>query len=131
MRPEESHRLYLEGIALFNREEFYDCHDALEEMWLEEFTPDRLFFQGLIQVAVGFYHFTTGRLGAGRSMLDKALQKLGSYPDHHRGVDLGDLKRQVLEWKQMLDRTIREKSTPAARPFPKIKYEPERDEGFR
>lgn len=130
MNSERSQELYLQGIDLFNREEFYDCHDALEEMWLEEFTPDRLFFQGLIQIAVGFYHFSNAKFGAGRSMFQKALAKLEPYPDGHRGINLEELRREVQEWKAVLDDAVTTKSIPPARPFPKIRYVADGDVGF-
>ena len=44
------------GIALFNRGEYFDCHEVLEEVWTSERGRRRLFLQSLIHVAVGFYH---------------------------------------------------------------------------
>ena len=65
-----------EGIELFNRGRFFDCHEALEEVWLE-FSGDRKkFLQGLIQLTVAFHHLRNGnRVGAGR-LLAAAIGKL-------------------------------------------------------
>lgn len=41
-----------EGIECFNQGEFFQCHEVLEAVWVGEKGPDRLFYQGLIQVAV-------------------------------------------------------------------------------
>ncbi len=38
----------LKGIELFNREEFYDCHDTIGKIWLQESRAEQPFLQGLI-----------------------------------------------------------------------------------
>jgi len=50
--------LFVRGIEEFNREEFYQCHETLEEYWqsLPPQLPERQIVQGIIQIAVGFYH---------------------------------------------------------------------------
>ena len=52
---------FLKGIELFNQEQFYECHDTLEEIWLEETGEERGFLQGMIQVAVAFHHYQNGK----------------------------------------------------------------------
>lgn len=113
---------YLAALELFNREKFFECHDALEEIWLEDFGSDHLFYQGLIQAAVGFHHVAGGKLGAGRTMMSKALEKLAPYPGDHRGIGLEVLRREVHEWKRLLDEAIRTGTGPPGCPFPKISF---------
>ena len=48
------------GIDLFNRREFFVCHEVLEEIWTPERGPRRLFLQSLIHFAVAFYHDQRG-----------------------------------------------------------------------
>lgn len=48
--------LFQQGIDLFNRREFFECHEVLEEVWTPTKQPDRWFLQSLIHFAVGFYH---------------------------------------------------------------------------
>ena len=43
---------YLEGIRLFNEQEFFECHEVLEELWSETLGEEKKFYQGLIQAAV-------------------------------------------------------------------------------
>ncbi len=105
------------GIDLFNRREFYQCHDAVEAIWLEESSDEQPFLQGIIQAAVAFFHFEEGRRGAARAMLRLALEKFQPYPPQYRGVHLepfvGDLRR----WKEALDRSIR-----TGAPLPELSY---------
>ena len=53
---------YLEGLRLFNEQEFFECHDVIEELWSEIVGDERKFYQGLIQVSVALFHFGNGNL---------------------------------------------------------------------
>lgn len=67
---------FQEGIGLFNRGRFFDCHEVLEEVWLELSGHRKKFLQGLIQLTVAFHHLQNGnRVGAGR-LLAAAVGKL-------------------------------------------------------
>ena len=51
----------------FDRGDFWDCHETLEEVWLQAPYPLRLFYHSMIKVAVGLYHVgvtTTTGLGS-------------------------------------------------------------------
>lgn len=68
---------YLAGIDLFNAREFHAAHDVWEERWRDDAGPDeKLFLQGLIQIAVVFHYLELGRVGAARSMFGRAIDKL-------------------------------------------------------
>jgi uncharacterized protein len=82
---------YQKGIDLFNQKEFFDCHDAFEELWHEERSERRLFLQGLIQAAVGCYHLSNGNTSGAVSQYVKSLDKLSKYPSEYLGLDLADL----------------------------------------
>jgi uncharacterized protein len=85
------------GIHLFNRGEFFECHEVLEEAWTPERDPRRLFLQSLIHVAVGFYHCQRGNpVGASRQ-LRKALRKLEGYLPVCEGIDTALLFREAQE----------------------------------
>src|SRR5918992_1836031 len=47
--------LLLEGIAQFNRGEFFEQHETLETLWRAEPRPIRHLYQGILQIGVGFY----------------------------------------------------------------------------
>jgi predicted metal-dependent hydrolase len=83
------------GIALFNRSEYFQCHEVLEEGWTPERGPRRLFLQSLIHMAVGFYHGQRGNpVGAARQ-LRKGLRKLAAYLPVCESVDTAHLDREV------------------------------------
>ena len=76
------------AIDLFNRHEFFACHDVLEELWAEAIGPQRDFLQGLIHAAVALHHFTEGNLGGARKMHDSAVRYLAASPADGGGIDL-------------------------------------------
>lgn len=79
---------YLEGIRLFNEEEFFDCHDVLEELWGEIIGEEKHFYQGLIQAAVALFHFGNENLGGARKLYESSTKLLSSYPDQYMGMEL-------------------------------------------
>lgn len=79
---------YLEGLRLFNEEEFFECHDVLEELWAEVLGEEKLFLQGLIQAAVAMYHFGNENLGGARKLYRTSREKLEQYPSPYMGIDL-------------------------------------------
>jgi predicted metal-dependent hydrolase len=81
-------RFLARGIAQFNRGRYFECHETLEEMWSAVRGPSRDFFQGLIQVSVGFLHLDRGnRVGAARTFT-RALGRFEPYPARYCGFDL-------------------------------------------
>lgn len=78
----------LKGIEEFNGGLFFECHETLEEIWLEEHGDDREFYQGLIQIAAGYFKWEQGVLIGAIKLWRSGLEKLAPYPPRHLGVDL-------------------------------------------
>ncbi len=94
------------GIEEFNRGQYFECHDTLEELWMETNGRDRLFLQGLIQVSVGFYHFFNGNYNGAASQFAKGLEKLDGYRPVHRGIELENFVRQSVVWCSFAERAL-------------------------
>jgi predicted metal-dependent hydrolase len=94
MKPSPDPRL-VKGIDEFNERLFFECHETLEEIWLEEHGEDRLFYQGLIQVAAGYLKWEQGVLIGAIKLWQRGLEKLDAYPPIHLGVDLGPFTHEV------------------------------------
>lgn len=95
------HHLYLLYLYYFNvKQDFYECHDVLEELWLEEGCYS--FYQGLIQVAVGLYHYRWNNIKGAILLFEDATKKLESYPDEHYGLNVKKLKTEVKQYLQKL-----------------------------
>jgi uncharacterized protein len=70
------------GIFFFNDGRYFEAHEAWEDLWRQTRGPLRLFYQGLVQAAVGCHHLSRGNLNGGRAQLTKALSKLEQYPEN-------------------------------------------------
>ena len=88
MEMEQPDPRFVQAVKLFNQQEFFTCHDVLEEIWSETMSNEREFLQGLIHAAVALSHFGDGNLGGARRMHDSAIRYLTPYGDVCRGIDL-------------------------------------------
>ncbi|MBM4760722.1 DUF309 domain-containing protein [Bacillus sp. B15-48] len=77
---------YYQFFIKFNEDDYYTCHDLLEEMWMED--KRNLFLKGLLQMSVALYHYSYGNVKGTRSMLEVAHKYLGRYLPKHWGLDL-------------------------------------------
>lgn len=87
--------LFTRGIEEFNRQYFFEAHDLWEEVWRDCTGHSRLFYQGLIQTAVGFYHLSNNNFKGAESQLGKALTKLEHYPPFYHGINTQQLAAGV------------------------------------
>lgn len=84
---------YLQFIEKFNEGEYYECHDLLEEIWMED-KSDK-FLQGLLQLAVGLYHRECGNIKGARWMFGNAKKYLVRYAPARWGLDLVEILRYI------------------------------------
>jgi uncharacterized protein len=87
--------LVARGIDLFNRGEYFECHEVLEAAWTPERDPRRLFLQSLIHMAVGFYHNTRGNPEGATRQLRKGLRKLARYLPAQEAIDTARLHAEA------------------------------------
>lgn len=100
------HEALKKGVELFNRQEFYEAHEAWEAGWLDELSDDRVLLQGLIQVAAGFYKLQVGQPVGTVKLLDNGLQKLRRFGEGAHGVDLTPLLPEVEAWLEEARRMV-------------------------
>jgi uncharacterized protein len=79
--------LLQDGINFFNAGRYFDAHEAWEDLWRESGGPLRLFYQALVQAAVGMHHLGQGNLNGARAQLTKSLDKLQQYPKTFCAID--------------------------------------------
>ena len=91
-----------QGIAQFNQQEFYACHDTLEAVWVEADEADKRFYQGILQVAVGCYHLSNDNLRGAIILLGEAVRRLCDYQPDYEGINVELLLEQALQLLQAL-----------------------------
>ena len=108
MDAERKRDLFRRGLDCFNQQQFFTCHELLEEIWLEEPEEEKPFYQGLIQVAAAFHHHQRGNRTGLDSLLRAGVEKLRRYPPAYHGVDLAALLAALDPW---LDAVVRRQPT--------------------
>src|SRR5690606_530743 len=86
---------FLAGVEYFNECEFFEAHEAWEELWADYQGPSRRFYQGLIQTAVCLYHFANGNIAGARKLYYSSRAYLQPYLPRHEGVDLERLLAEM------------------------------------
>jgi uncharacterized protein len=85
------------GIDEFNQQLFFECHETLEEIWLEEHGEDRTFYQGIIQIAAGYFKLQQGVPAGALKLWRMGLEKIEPYGPVYLGLDLASLAAAVKE----------------------------------
>ena len=91
------------GIELFNKGEFFDAHEVLEDVWRAAPGPEKKFLQGLTQIAVGLHHHSRGNVIGARSSLARGSKNLSPYAEHHSGIHVAELRAAVAAWSAALE----------------------------
>ena len=84
-----------QAIAEFNQGEYWQCHETLEELWMPEAYPLRLFYHGLIKAAVGMLHLQRHNYHGALIKLRDTEYGLAPFCPNFMGVDTGRLCRDV------------------------------------
>jgi predicted metal-dependent hydrolase len=85
------------AVELFNQQQFFHCHEVLEEAWMQAKAPRRLFLQSLIHLAVGMYHWQRGNRPGATGQLRKGLHKLTPYLPTYEGIDTEGLYQDATD----------------------------------
>lgn len=82
----------IRGVEHFNATEFWEAHEAWEELWLVAATEVEQFLQGLIQVAAAYHHMKRGTFRGGVRLFDAGLRRLSAFPLRFSGIDRTDVE---------------------------------------
>lgn len=94
------------GAQCFNRGEFFEAHELWEDAWREA-TEQRLFLQGVVQVAVALHHHSTGNVTGGTSVMARALRNLRTAPPPDLPFDAGEFLAGIERWCEATQRRER------------------------
>ena len=105
------------AIEQFNRGEYFECHETIEDIWVEETGPRKQFLQGILHVAVGLLHLERGNLSGSLSQFGKALAKLRPHRPDRDGIDLERLLPAVERAREHVLALLAGRSDPAPAPI--------------
>jgi predicted metal-dependent hydrolase len=112
---------YLGFFRCFNSQLFFEAHDVLEDLWLEDrHGPAGNFYKGLIQLAGAFVHIQKGRPGPASALFNLARNNLSLYPPLYQNLDLSITLKLIRSWTE---RVGAEGGTALDREQPALKLE--------
>jgi hypothetical protein len=64
------------GIELFNAQKYWECHEALEDVWMEDANDQaRNVYWAVIQVAASLIHYRDGKIAGAQGLIQKSKEK--------------------------------------------------------
>ena len=96
------------ALNLFNNHEWYDAHDAFEEIWNTLDGDERQVIQGILQVSVSQFHLSKGNLNGATILLGEGLGRIKTRTKINIGIDLESFCRcledllRKLQYKEIL-----------------------------
>lgn len=85
--------LAIHGLQLFNRGEYFEAHEVLEEAWNQDNTLAREMYRAILQVAVAYLQIERGNYQGAVKMFLRVRQWIQPLPDSCRGVDIAQLRQ--------------------------------------
>ena len=76
------------ALNLFNNHEWYEAHDAFEEIWNTVDGDERQVIQGILQVSVSQFHLSKGNLNGATILLGEGLGRIKTRTNINLGIDL-------------------------------------------
>src|SRR6267142_5657292 len=96
--------LLLEGIAQFNRGEYFEQHETLERLWRAEERHVRLLYQGILQIGVAFHHLRRLNHHGTVYMLTRGPAYLAPFAPRCQRIDVAALLRDAAAARRAVER---------------------------
>ena len=88
-----------EGIALFNEQKYWECHESFEDLWMEDKNdPARNIYWAIIQVAAACIHYRDDKIVGAQGMINKSKEKFRRCRDQNI---LTPLALKYLDWEEL------------------------------
>ena len=97
------------ALNLFNKEKWYEAHDAFEDIWNNVDGDERQIIQGILQVSVSQFHLNKGNLNGATILLGEGLGRIKTRTNIDLGIDLESFCKSLedilrkLQYKEKLD----------------------------
>lgn len=88
-----------EGIALFNEQKYWECHESFEDLWMEDKNdPARNIYWAIIQVAAACIHYRDDKIVGAQGMINKSKEKFRRCREQNI---LTPLALKYLDWEEL------------------------------
>ncbi len=79
---------FSDALNLFNNEQWYEAHDAFEDIWNTLDGDERQIIQGILQVSVSQFHLSKGNLNGATILLGEGLGRIKNKTNIDLGIEL-------------------------------------------
>jgi len=86
------------AVSLFNRRYYWETHEVLEHVWMDEHGKARLFYQGLIQASAALYHVINANPQGVIRLAEEAQKKLAAYLPEYFGIPLENIIKALKDY---------------------------------
>ncbi len=87
------------GVELFNKQFYWECHEALEDPWIEDRSDNaRYVYWAIIQVAATLVHARDEKYASAELMLNKSKNK---FEKCHELQVITPLMTEFLSWEEL------------------------------
>ena len=83
------------GLSLFNQGRYFEAHEELEAAWKDEKGNIRRLYQGILEAGVAYLHITRGNYAGAVKVYGRSMKWLKDWPEICRGVDVGQLRKDL------------------------------------
>ena len=91
------------GLNLYNRKHYWECHEELEDHWLEDNGDNaRYVYSTVIQVATALFHWSDDNLNGAKGQLRRAKEKLDKIEQLHVETPLLYNSLSWLSFKELI-----------------------------
>ena len=77
-----------DALNLFNKQKWYEAHDAFEDIWNTLDGDERQIIQGILQVSVSQFQLSKGNLNGATILLGEGLGRIKNRTNIDFGIDL-------------------------------------------
>ncbi len=107
------------ALSLFNNHQWYEAHDAFEEIWNSVDGDERQVVQGILQVSVSQFHLSKGNSNGATILLGEGLGRIKTRTNVNLGIDLESFctRLEDLLKKLQYNETLNDSDKPFLKPL--------------
>lgn len=93
----------LQAFGEFNRRDWFECHETLEDLWIGTEGEMRYFYQGILQLAVALHHWRNGNFRGADLLLAGGVEYLQRVQPVCQRIDVAGLIAATARFREALN----------------------------
>jgi hypothetical protein len=85
----------VEAVHTYNAGRYLEAHELFELIWMRQGGAQKIFYQGLVHIAMGFHYLVAGDFDRALAKLQRGAELLEDFSVDFLGVDVGTLRESV------------------------------------